>query len=58
MDCANHRSITGAVLSLDIQKVFDSVDWVVIRKAYLKFLVLSKKLSDGLRFCIETPHAA
>ena len=32
MDYANHYSIPGAVLSLDIQKTFDSVDWVFIRK--------------------------
>ena len=49
MDYANHQNIPGAVLSLDIQKVFDSVDWwVFIRKVgYLKFLVVDKKLSHG-----------
>ena len=48
MDCANHQNIPGALLLLDIQKAFDSVDWVFIRKVgYLKFLVLNQKLSRG-----------
>ena len=32
MDNANHHSIPGAVLPLDIKKAFDSEDWVFIRK--------------------------
>ena len=31
IDYVNHRNIPGAILSLDIQKAFDSIDWLFVK---------------------------
>ena len=31
IDYVNHRNIPGAILSFDIQKAFDSIDWLFVK---------------------------
>ena len=55
IDYVNHRNIPGAILSLDIQKAFDSIDWLFV-KGVLERYQFGVNLIKWLKFYIPDPR--
>ena len=56
IDYVNRRNIPGAILSLDIQKAFDSIDWLFV-KGMLERYQFGVNLIKWVEIYIPDPNA-